>query len=344
MWLKAQQLPSALEKQLAPIYFLSGDEPLQLGEAADAVRRAAKNAGYDSRELLTVDASFSWSELMQAADSMSIFSEKKVIDLRLPSGKPGTEGSKALVNYCARLPEDTLLLITAGKLEASAKKSKWVTTLEQQGVAIQVWPLAGADLMNWVQQRLQNRGLSTDKSGLRVIVGRVEGNLLAAAQEIEKLYVLYGQGQLSEQQIEIAVVDASRYDVFNLVDAALSGRSERVLKILLGLQHEGIAEPVVLWALTREIRNLIQIKQKFAAGQPKNRVFMQHQVWDKRQKLVTHALNKLNQQDLMKMLLVAAKTDRQIKGQQTGDCWESLLEISLMLARLPVFDGAAYKA
>ncbi len=333
MWLKAEQLPSALAKQLAPIYFLSGDEPLQLGEAADAVRRAAKNSGYEGRELLTVDTNFSWGDFLRAADSMSIFSEKKVIDLRIPSGKPGAEGSKALVNYCARVPEDTLLLITAGKLEASAKKSKWVTTVEKQGVAIQVWPLASADLINWIQQRMQNRGLSADKAGLRVIAGRVEGNLLAASQEIEKLYVLYGQGQLSELQIEQAVADGSRYDVFNLVDAALSGRIERVLKILSGLQHEGIAAPVVLWALTREIRNLIHIKQKLAAGQPRNSVFKQHQVWDKRQKLVVHALNKLNQKNLMNMLLVAAKTDRQIKGEQKGDCWESLLEISLMLAR-----------
>ena len=332
MWLKAEQLPSALAKQLVPIYFLSGDEPLQLGEAADAVRQEAKRRGYESRELLTVDTSFSWTDFMQAADSMSIFSEKKVIDLRIPSGKPGTEGSKALVNYCARLPEDTLLLITAGKLEKSAKKSKWVTTLEKHGVAIQVWPLAGNDLVKWIQQRMQLKGLSTDKVGLRIIAGRVEGNLLAASQEIEKLYVLYGQGQLSEQQIEEAVADGSRYDVFNLVDAALSGRIERVLKIHSGLQHEGIAAPVVLWALTREIRNLIHIKQKLAVGQPRNSVFMQHQVWDKRQQLVTHALNKLNQQGLMKMLLVAAKTDRQIKGAEAGDYWESLLEISLMLA------------
>lgn len=333
MWLKAEQLAATLDRQLAAVYLLSGDEPLQLGEAADAVRQAAKKAGYSSRELLTVDANFPWSDFLQAADTMSIFSEKKIIDLRLPSAKPGGEGSKALVSYCARLPEDTLLLITAGKLEKSAKKSKWVTTLEQQGVAMQVWPLSGTDLLQWLQQRMQLKGLSTDQAGLRAIAGRVEGNLLAAAQEIEKLFVLYGQGQLSVQQIEEVVADASRYDVFNLVDAALSGRVERVLKILTGVRQEGIAAPIVLWALTREIRNLIHIKQKLAAGQPRNSVFMQHQVWDKRQKLVTHALNKLSQQTLLNMLLVAAKTDRQIKGMQEGDCWESLLEISLKLAR-----------
>lgn len=332
MWLKAEQLSSALARNLAPIYFISGDEPLQLGEAADAIRLAAKNAGYENRELFSVDVHFSWLDFLQAADSMSIFSDKKIIDLRLPSGKPGMEGSKALVNYCERLPEDTLLLITAGKLDKSAKKSKWLTTLEKHGVAIQVWPIEGAGLMRWIQQRLQRRGLSTNKQGQGLIASRVEGNLLAANQEIEKLYVLYGQGVLTEQQIQEVVADASRYDVFNLVAAALSGRVERINKILLGVRHEGIAAPVVLWALTREIRSLISIQQQLEAGQPRNSVFMKHQVWDKRQKLVSHALTRLSRKDLLAGLLVAAKTDRQIKGEQVGDCWESLLKICLMLA------------
>ncbi|NOQ64355.1 MAG: DNA polymerase III subunit delta [Methyloprofundus sp.] len=332
MWLKAEQLAAALAKQLAPIYFFSGDEPLQLGEAADAVRLAAKQAGYENREVLTVDKSFSWGDFMQAADSISIFSEQKIIDLRLPSGKPGTEGSKALVNYCARIPEDTLLLISSGKIDGSAKKSKWVTTLEQHGVAMQVWPLSGRDLVNWIQRRLQQRGLSADNTGLGMIASRVEGNLLAATQEIEKLYVLYGTGELSAEQIQNAVLDSSRYDVFNLVDAALSGRKDRVLKILAGIQHEGIAAPVVLWALTREIRSLIHIQEKLAAGQQRNSVFMKHQVWGDRQKLVSHALSKLNRQSLLAMLLLSAKADRQMKGQEAGDAWASLLQISLMLA------------
>ncbi len=332
MWLKTEQLSTALAKKLAPIYFLSGDEPLQLSEAADAVRQAAKIAGYDSREVLTVDASFSWTDFLQAADSMSIFSEKKVIDLRMPVCKPGAEGSKALVNYCQRLPEDTLLLISAGKLEKAAKKSKWLMALEKQGVAVQVWPLDGAALVQWLQQRLQRRGLAVGRTGIGIIAARVEGNLLAAAQEIEKLYVLYGQGAVSDQQIQEAVADGSRYDVFNLVDAALSGRIERVLKILSGLQHEGIAAPIVLWAMAREIRNLIHIKRQLEAGQPQHSVFMQYQVWGNRQKLVNHALTKLKKKNLMLGLLVAAQADRQIKGAQQGDCWESLLQIALVLA------------
>jgi len=332
MWIKAEQLQGMLAKQLAPIYLISGDEPLQLGEAADSIRLAAKNSGYDNRELLTVDTYFSWNDFSLAADSLSIFSEKKIIDLRLPSGKPGAEGSKALVNYCARIPEDTLLLISTGKLDKSAKKSKWVTTLEKQGIAIQVWPLEGRDLVQWIQQRLQIRGLSADKVAISIIASRVEGNLLAAAQEIEKLYVLYGQGILSEQQVQDAVADGARYDVFNLVDAALSGRVDRISKILLGVQHEGIAAPVVLWALARELRNLIHIQAQLEAGQPRSRVFMQHQVWDKRQRLVSHALEQLQQKDLRQALLLCAQADRQIKGEQQGDCWQSLLQITLLIA------------
>ncbi len=332
MWIKAEQLQGALAKQLAPIYLISGDEPLQLGEAADAVRLAAKNAGYDNRELLTVDAYFSWRDFSLAAESLSIFSEKKIIDLRLPSGKPGAEGSKALVHYCARIPEDTLLLISTGKLDKSAKKSKWVTALEKQGVAVQVWPLEGKALVQWIQQRLQVKGLKVKKVAINIIASRVEGNLLAAAQEIEKLYVLYGQGNLSEQQVQDAVADGARYDVFDLVDAALSGRIDRVSKILSGLQHEGVAAPVVLWALARELRSLIHIQRQLASGQPRSRVFMQHQVWDKRQKLVSHALEQLQQTELRQALLLCAQADRQIKGEQQGDSWQSLLCIALFMA------------
>jgi len=332
MWLSIDQLPAALKKQLAPVYFLSGDEPLQLGEAADAIRLAARKSGYDNREVLTVDAHFDWNSLLQSADSLSLFAEKKIIDLRLPSGKPGAEGSKAFTAYCQRLPEDTLLLISSAKLEKSAKNSKWATTLEKTGVAIQVWPLEGKNLIQWLQQRLQKKGLSADQSSIQLIASRVEGNLLAAAQEVEKLYVLYGSGQLTHEQIETAVADSSRYDVFNLVDAALSGRLDRAGKILTALNHEGIAAPVVLWALARETRNLIHIQQQLADGQARNGVFMRHQVWDKRQKLVSFALNKLKRQDLMQALLLAAKTDRQIKGEETGNSWDSLLQIATILS------------
>ena len=330
MRIKPEQLTAELKKGLKPIYVVAGDEPLQLGEMADVIRKAARLAGYDNREVISVDANFEWNQLAFLADSMSIFSDKKIIDLRLPSGAPGIEGAKALVSYCGRLQEDNLLLITAGKLASSALKSRWFEALDKQGVVIQVWPLEGQDLINWLQQRLRQRGLSAESDGLRLLASRVEGNLLAAAQEIEKLYVLYGAGSLNQQQILDVVADNSRYDVFKLIDSALSDREDRIVKILSGLRGEGIAAPIVLWALTREARSLIKIKWAIIGVQSRDVAYRNNQIWDKRKQIVTHALNRLSDKDLTSILVSGAKADRQIKGQQSGDAWETLREICLM--------------
>ena len=332
MRLKPEQLNAALHKGLAPVYFICGDEPLQQGELADAVRNAAKKAGFLSREILSEDTGFAWQDLTVAADSYSIFADKRVIDLRLPSASPGAEGSKALVAYCERLPEDTLLLITAGKLSKDGLKSRWCQALDKAGVVIQVWPLEGQDLIQWLQQRMQGRGLQAEAAGIQLLASRIEGNLLAAAQEIEKLYVLYGEGPLSQQQISEVVADSSRYDVFKLTDSVLAADLNRIFRVLSVLQAEGIAAPVVLWALTREARTLIKIKQALAQGQNKDLVFKNNQVWDKRKLLVNKALGRLNEHDLQGVLVLSAKADRQIKGQQPGDAWETLREICLRLA------------
>jgi len=332
MRLKPEQIAAALQKGLSPIYFISGDEPLQLGEIADAVRAAARKAGYDTREVLVADTSFLWHDLTEAAGSLSIFADKKIIDLRLPTGTPGAEGSKALIAYCERLPEDTLLLITAAKMAGASLKSRWFQALDKAGSVIQVWPLEGQDLMRWLQQRMQRRGLQAEAESIKILASRIEGNLLAAAQEIEKLYVLYGEGHLSKQQIFDVVADSSRFDVFKLMDSVLAAKVGRILKILSGLQAEGVAAPVVLWALTREARVFIRIKQALAQGQNKALVFKNNQIWDKRQQLVSDALSRLGERDLNSILLLSAKADRQIKGQQQGDSWETLLAVCLMFA------------
>jgi DNA polymerase-3 subunit delta len=349
MRLKPEQLAAALQKELAPVYFISGDEPLQMGEMADAIRAAARKAGYDSREVLVADSGFSWNELMESAGSLSIFTDKKIIDLRLPTGTPGTEGSKALIDYCERLSpgmvsmpqasrelarrtEDTLLLITAAKMASASLKSRWFQALDKAGCVIQVWPLEGQDLIRWLQQRMQRRGLQAETEGIRILASRIEGNLLAAAQEIEKLYVLYGPGPLSNQQIFDVVADSSRFDVFKLMDSVLAAKVGRIFKILSGLQAEGVASPVVLWALTREARVLIKIKQALAQGQNKALVFKNNQIWDKRQQLVSDALSRLRDSDLNSILTLSAKADRQIKGRQPGDPWETLLAVCLMFA------------
>lgn len=202
MQIPAQQLPAALAKNIAPVYLISGDEPLQLGEAADAVRQAVKAAGYQIREVYSVETGFNWGELSYAASALSIFSEQKLLDLRLPSGKPGREGGKALVEYCQNLPDQTILLISAGKIASESLKARWYQAVDKIGVTVRVWPLEGKDLLGWLDRRLQNRGLSCDRSSLQLLASRVEGNLLAAAQEIEKLYVLNGPGRINSQTIQ----------------------------------------------------------------------------------------------------------------------------------------------
>jgi DNA polymerase-3 subunit delta len=332
MRLQPEQITQALQKGLAPVYFISGDEPLQLGEMADAVRATARKAGYDAREVLVADAGFSWNELMESSGSLSIFADKKIIDLRLPTGTPGADGAKALIAYCGRLPEDTLLLITAAKLAGSSLKTQWFQALDKVGCVIQVWPLDGADLMRWLQQRMQQRGLQAQTEGIKILASRIEGNLLAAAQEIEKLYVLYGAGHLSNQQILDVVADSSRFDVFKLMDSVLAAKVDRVCKILSGLRAEGVAAPVVLWALTREARLLIKIKLALAQGQNRAVVFKNNQIWDKRQQLVSDAVSRLDERDLNRILVLSAKADRQIKGRQQGEPWETLLAVCLMFA------------
>ncbi len=337
MRLKPEQLNTSLQKGLAPVYFLSGDEPLQLGEAADAIRKTARQLGYNSREIFSVEANFAWNQLALSADSLSIFSDKKIIELRVASGSVGTEGAKALTTYCERLPQDTLLLISIGKITTATLKTKWLESIDKVGVIVQVWSLEGQDLLNWLQQRLQHHGLQVESDGIKLIAARIEGNLLAANQEITKLYVLHGAAKLSTAQIEDAVADSSRYDVFKLVDAILSAQINRIIKILSGLRSEGIAAPVVLWALTREARSLIKIKLALSSGQSKDIVFRNNQIWDKRKALVDKALSRLKLTDLNHILILCAKADRQIKGQQSGDAWETLLTVCLQFTSLKIW-------
>jgi DNA polymerase-3 subunit delta len=336
MRLKAEQLGAALQKGLAPVYFLSGDEPLQLGDALDAIRKTARLAGYNSREIFSVETGFAWNQLALSADSMSIFSDKKIIELRIASSTVGTDGAKALMTYCERLPQDTLLIISIGKLASATLKTRWLESIDKVGVVIQVWALEGQELLSWLQQRLQQRGLHVESDGIKLLANRIEGNLLAADQEITKLYVLYGATRLSTAQIADAVADSSRYDVFKLVDCILSAHTNRIIKILSALRAEGIAAPVVLWALTREARMLCKIKLALASGQQKDTVFRNNQIWDKRKPLVDKALNRLNLPQLNRILVLAAKADRQIKGQQAGDAWETLLAICLQFASLQI--------
>lgn len=333
MRLKAEQLAAALQKQLKPVYFLSGDEPLQLGEAADAVRDAARNAGYSVREVIAIETGNEWPMFSTEAESTSIFADRKLIDLRLPSGKPGQEGSKALVDYCKNPPADTLLLISAGKIESSSQKSQWFQAIDDIGTVVQVWPLQGGELQNWLQRRAERKGIHLDNEAARGLAARIEGNLLAAAQEIEKLFILYGPTRLGAAEIEHAVADSSRFDVFKLMDSLLAGKLNRSIRILQGLRAEGTASAVVLWAISREIRSLSQLKFAQRHGDNLEALYKKLQIWEQRKPLFRDALSRLAESRLQQLLADCTQADRQIKGQAAGDEWESLFQLCVSLCQ-----------
>jgi DNA polymerase-3 subunit delta len=339
MQLKPEQLDTRLQKQLDPVYFISGDEPLRVLEAADAVRRAALAQGYSEREVMTVQAGFDWEALASSADSLSLFAERRVIDLRLPTGKPGDAGARTLRAWAERLPEDTLLLVTAGKLEPAARKSKWLQALDAVGVVVQVWPLKVQEFHAWVQARMRRRGLEPTREAVALLAERVEGNLLACVQEIDKLYLLQGSGPVTVECVLALVADNARYDVYGLVDAALAGQVARSVRMLHGLDAEGTPAPVVLWALSREIRQLAAMAAVVSSGRAIRKVLEQYRVWDTRKPLLESALKRLPAARCNQLLRQCAFTDRVCKGQAAGNAWVELLQLTLKLAGQPVLTG-----
>jgi len=332
MRVRVDQLGGALSRSMASIYLISGDEPLQLGEAADSVRQAAKAQGYSDRLVMDHGTGFNWDELAAISAEMSLFSERRVIDLRLSSTKIGTDGSKALAAYAERPSEDDLLLITSPKLEKAQQNAKWVKAIEKIGVLVQVWPIEAAQLPRWVDQRLQSRGLKPEREVASMLAERVEGNLLAAAQEVEKLLLLNGPGSVTIEQMLSAVADSARFDVYGLVDAALQGNLTRVTRMLEGLRGEGLAAPVVLWALAREIRMLSSMRFAIDSGEQPDRVMANHRIWDKRKPLVKKGLQRFPLKRWQQLLQQCGQADRLIKGQERGDPWLSLSRIASQMA------------
>ncbi|NJD08852.1 MAG: DNA polymerase III subunit delta [Methylococcaceae bacterium] len=332
MKLRLEQLAGQLGKGLAPVYVLSGDEPLQLGEALDAIRVQARSEGYENRELFYADQSFGWGDFMMAADSMSLFGDRRLIDLRLPA-KPDKEGAEALQRYGARPADDTVLVVSLPRLTAAEQKAKWFQALDAAGVFIQVWPLEGAQLIGWLDRRLGQRNMLADRSSLAILAARVEGNLLAAAQEIEKLHILYGSSRIDDDMMRKAVADSARYDVYDLAEAAMLGQMVRAHRVLAGLRAEGVAAPVALWALARDIRLVVAVKGHMTAGLSEDMAFarLKEKVFDKRRTGVSKAVQRLSQSQAEQALLACARTDRIIKGAEAGDDWDALLEVCLCL-------------
>jgi DNA polymerase-3 subunit delta len=329
------KLQSHLSGKLAAAYLISGDEPLQMGETCDAIREAARAAGHASREVLEAGGGFDWQQLQAEAAAFSLFAEKKIIDLRIPSGKPGAEGSKALLAYCQDPPPDTLLLLTLPKIDRQQQNSKWFKALDGLGVVIQVWPIDAQRLPGWIEQRLRQAGIQPSRDAVRMLADRVEGNLLAARQEIEKLVLLQGEGPLDAEQLTAAVTDSARYDVFELIDSALRGETARCIHILEGIRGEGVAPPVVLWALHREARSMAQISADVARGLSIDHAIKRARVFSKRTGLVRGGLKRLRTTQWLDLLDRCHQADSAIKGLGHQQPWLLLEDITLALCGQP---------
>ena len=330
--LRTDQLAGQLAGNLSPVYFIHGDETLLVNECADAVRRAARQQGFSDRQVFSADSGFDWNTLLAASDSLSLFSERRILELRLPTGKPGREGARALCAYAERLPADTVLLIISAKLEAAARKSKWVQMLDRVGVSVPVWPVEAAQLPAWIDRRMRAHQMLPSRDALQLIADRVEGNLLAAAQEIEKLHLLHGPGALDLETVAELVADSARYDIFVLVDAALAGDATYAQRVLTGLRGEGVEPVLVLWALTREIRSLESMSRAVQGGKPLRRVLAERRVWEKRKPLISSVLQRIHGQQWWALLQRCALLDRVIKGRAPGSAWDELLQLTMWLA------------
>jgi len=332
--LSPDKLPAQLRKNLAPLYLVFGEETLLAQEAADAIRATARQQGYHERECLTVETGFDWHALRQLASSPSLFATRRLLELRLGDAKPGDAGSKAFSDYAARTAADTVLLITAGKLDWQTQKSRWFTALDGAGVVVAAMPVEARQLPDWIERRLRDRGLNPAPDAVTALSERVEGNLLAAAQEIEKLALTVADQPLTAETILSVVGDSARYSIYDFVDAALLGQPERVARILGGLRGEGVEPVLVNWALHREVRVLTALA--FARNQrhPQDAVFAACKVWDKRKPLLQQTLQRLTLAECRRLLKACARIDRAIKGAGPGAPWDDLLAAGLRLAGL----------
>lgn len=348
MQLRLDALEPHLAKGLAGLYVVYGDEHLLAQEACDRIRASARAAGFTDRSVFTVERGFDWSSLLGASQSMSLFGDRQLVELRIPSGKPGKEGADALKSLASTANPDVLTLVTLPRLDAATQKSAWFTALADAGVALKVDSIERAQLPNWIGQRLalQNQRTAPGEDGrraLQFIAERVEGNLLAAHQEIQKLGLLYPAGVLTFEQVHDAVLNVARYDVFKLNEAMLAGDVGRLSRMLDGLRGEGEAAVLVLWAVVEEVRTLLRIKRGVEAGKPLAMLLRENRVWGPRERLVGPALSRVTETALEKGLGLAARLDRQVKGLSGNvpgrprdnpppDPWDGLFELAMMVA------------
>ena len=344
MQLALPQIQAHLQKGLRSLYALHGDEALLVQEAADAIRAEARTQGFTERSVHVVaGAHFDWSVVLAAGGSMSLFAERQILEIRIPSGKPGKEGSPMIQQLAqsAQGNDSTLTLFVLPRLDSATKKGAWFGALEQFGVSLQIDSLDRAQLPQWIAQRLkmQDQSVSPGQEGqncLQFFADRVEGNLLAAHQEIQKLGLLYPTGELTQAQVEGAVLNVARYDVFKLSEAVLSGQIARVQRMLDGLQAEGEAAVLVHYALAEDIRALKRVKDAMAEGRPLPMALREQRIWGVREKLFERVLPKLTASRLAQLLQNAHQVDGIVKGLKVADWptdpWQALQRLALRVS------------
>ncbi len=336
MRLRPEQLQKHLDGQLLPIYLVSGDEPLLQMEVCDSIRKAAAAADYIERDVYTIPpnaAQFDWNLIRQDTSSLSLFATRRILEIRLAATTRLGDGAKVFEECAAQPPADTLLLITAPKLDRSAQNTRWVKALDSAGALIQVWPVEPRQLPQWIDRRLRSRGIRANAGAIQVLADRVEGNLLAAAQEIDKLCLLVEDGaELDETTMSTVVADSARYSVFTLVDRMLAGQADEAARTLRGLREEGTEPMVVLWAFNRELRTLARAAELQAQGSHLDGALKSVGVWESRKALLRQALQRLGATELAILIRLCSVTDRTIKGLVAGDPWEHLGTLCLMVS------------
>jgi DNA polymerase III subunit delta len=334
MQLRPEQLAAHLGKPLASLYLVHGNDPLLVAEAGDAIRAATRAQGYAEREVLVAGQGFRWDSLRLAAGNLSLFGEAKLVDLRIPNGKPGKDGGEALQRHAKAPSEGVVTLITLPELDWAARKSAWFLALAQTGVVLELLAPERDQLPRWIAARLGRQNQSAPPEALAFIADHVEGNLLAAHQELQKLALLHPEGALSLTQVEEAVLNVARYDVDKLRLALLEGEPARCARLLEGLAGEGAAPPLVLWALATEIRTLASLRAGMDQGLPLAGLLKAERVYDERRRTaMERALARLSLGQLRTALLHAARIDRIIKGLAGGDVWDEFLTLCLRLSR-----------
>ncbi|MDX1692783.1 MAG: DNA polymerase III subunit delta [Ketobacteraceae bacterium] len=334
MKLRGNQLSKHFQsQQWLPVYIISGDEPLLTQEACDEVRKAARDNGFTEREIFQVEPGFDWNDLLESGNNMSLFGDRKLLELRFTKAKIDDKGKKAITQYLENPSPDNLLLIIFPRLEKRFTSTQWFKTLETQAGFCQIWPIDDKQLPQWIRQRLMNAGYQPTNEAVELLAERVQGNLLAAAQEVEKLALFVEPGPVNEATIESCVSDHARYNIFDLVDQAVQGNLSQALKMLNFLRASGTEPTLILWALAKELRTLEAVSHQLENGIAPAKAFRDARVWDSRKPLLQKALGKLSSRDFQRGLLIAGQADRCIKGLAPGAPWNAFEDILLTLAK-----------